>query len=339
VADLPAIAAVPPATTLFEQEHLTTATTPASLPTNAELIGSPQAATGIYALANVPFNLLCIPDATRAAAVNPNALDAGLTPSTIYSAAIALCDQRNAMLLIDPPPNVNSVATAIAWKSSGLGVTDPNAAAFFPRLELADALNGGNLRTFAPSGVVAGVYAKTDTASGVWKAPAGIAATLQGVQGMACALTDAGNGTLNTLGINCFRIFPASGPVLWGARTLASSGAAPSEWQYVPVRRTALFIEASIYAGTQWVVFEPNAEPLWGQVRLSIGIFMQSLFVEGAFQGATPQQAYFVKCDSETTTQADIDNGIVNIVVGFAPLEPAEFVVLQIQQLAGQGNS
>ncbi len=119
-------------------------------------------------------------------------------------------------------------------------------------------------------------------------------------------MSDAENGVLNPLGLNCFRTFPVYGPVLWG---------------------------------TQWVVFEPNDEPLWSAIRLNIGSFMQNLFIEGYFQGQTPDQAYFVKCDSETTTQTDIDNGVVNIVVGFAPLYPAEFVVIQIQQMTGQTSS
>ena len=104
------------------------------------------------------------------------------------------------------------------------------------------------------------------------------------------------------------------------------------------MRRLALYIEASLYQGTQWVVFEPNDEPLWSQIRLNVGTFMQNLFKQGAFQGSTPKSAYFVKCDSDTTTQADIDLGVVNILVGFAPLKPAEFVILQIQQIANQGG-
>jgi uncharacterized protein len=108
------------------------------------------------------------------------------------------------------------------------------------------------------------------------------------------------------------------------------------DYKYLPVRRLALYLEESLYRGTQWVVFEPNDEPLWSQIRLNVGAFMQTLFQQGAFQGTTPLQAYFVKCDSETTTQTDIDLGIVNIVVGFAPLKPAEFVVISIQQIAGQ---
>jgi uncharacterized protein len=109
-----------------------------------------------------------------------------------------------------------------------------------------------------------------------------------------------------------------------------------SEWKYLPVRRTALFLQESLYRGTQWVVFEPNDEPLWAQIRLNVGAFMHNLFRQGAFQGTTPREAYLVKCDRETTTQNDIDLGIVNVLVGFAPLKPAEFVFIRIQQIAGQ---
>jgi phage tail sheath protein FI len=153
---------------------------------------------------------------------------------------------------------------------------------------------------------------------------------------MVYKLTDPENGALNPLGLNCLRIFPIYGSIAWGARTLVGSDAEGNEWKYVPVRRTALFLEESLYRGTQWVVFEPNDEPLWAQIRLNIGAFMHGLFRQGAFQGQTPRDAYFVKCDKETTTQADINLGIVNILVGFAPLKPAEFVVIKIQQMAGQ---
>lgn len=307
------------------------------LPSTADIIGDPAAFTGLYALEKVDqFNLLCIPDATRAVAGNPSALDSTVDPNAIYSAAIALCDSKLAFLLLDCPPYVNTVAAAVDWKTSGLTVVDEDGAAFFPRLRLPDPLNNYNLRTFAPCGVVAGLYARTDTNRGVWKAPAGTEATLSGVQSLVYKLSDAENGVLNPLGLNCFRTFPVYGSVLWGARTLLGADAETSQWKYVPVRRVALFLEASLYQGTQWVVFEPNDEPLWSAIRLNIGAFMQNLFQQGYFQGQTPAEAYFVKCDSETTTQTDIDNGIVNIVVGFAPLQPAEFVIIQIQQMAGQ---
>jgi phage tail sheath protein FI len=318
----------------------TQATAPSGLPESNELIGDPAAFSGIYALNKVDlFNLLSIPEAARALPGDPNSSDPNINAVEIYSAAIALCDQRRAMLLIDSPPAVKTVAGAVDWKSNGIGVVDPNGAAFFPRLRLADAMNNGKLRTFAPSGVVAGVYANIDATRGVWKAPAGIEATLNGVQNMTYNLSDQENGALNPLGLNCFRTFPLYGPVLWGARTLVGADAMANQWKYVPVRRTALYLEESLYRGLKWVVFEPNDEPLWAAIRLNVEAFMDSLFKKQAFQGTTASQAYFVKCDSETTTQTDIDLGIVNILVGFAPLKPAEFVVIQIEQLAGQTGS
>jgi phage tail sheath protein FI len=154
--------------------------------------------------------------------------------------------------------------------------------------------------------------------------------------GAPTTLTDVENGKINPLGLNAIRALPVYGIVAWGARTLYGADVMANEWKYVPVRRTALYIEESLYRGTKWVVFEPNDEPLWAQIRLSVGAFMHNLFRQGAFQGSSPRQAYLVKCDSETTTQNDIDLGVVNILVGFAPLKPAEFVVIQITQLAGQ---
>jgi uncharacterized protein len=310
------------------------------LPGTNELIGDSASFSGIYALEKVDlFNLLSIPDASRAAPGNPSALDPAVDPNSVYAAAIALCDSRRAFLLVDALPTINTVPRAVDWITTALTVHDANGAAFFPRLRLPDPLNNFQLRTFAPSGVVAGLYARIDSTRGVFKAPAGTEATLSGVQALVYKLTDAENGVLNPLGLNCFRTFPVYGSVLWGARTLLGADAETSQWKYVPVRRVALFLEESLYRGTQWVVFEPNDEPLWSAIRLNVGAFMQDLFRKGFFQGQTPSQAYFVKCDSETTTQTDINLGVVNIVVGFAPLKPAEFVIIKIQQLAGQTAS
>jgi phage tail sheath protein FI len=307
------------------------------LPGTTQLVGDQLAFTGIYALLKVDlFNLLSIPDATRAAGGDPNSLDPNVDPNSIYGPAITLCEQSRAMLLVDAPPTVRDVAAAVDWKTVQLAVHSPNGAAYFPRLRLPDPANNYQLRTFAPSGVVAGLYARIDSTRGVWKAPAGTEATLTGVQAAVYKLSDPENGVLNPLGLDCFRIFPIYGPVAWGARTLVGSDAEGSQWKYVPVRRLALYIEESLYRGTKWAVFEPNDEPLWAQLRLNIGSFMHDLFRRGAFQGSTPSQAYLVKCDKDTTTQSDIDHGVVNILVGFAPLKPAEFVVIQIQQLAGQ---
>jgi hypothetical protein len=192
------------------------------------------------------------------------------------------------------------------------------------------------LRSFPPSGFVAGIYARTDVTRGVWKAPAGVDASLTGVSGVTVPLTDLENGTLNIRGINCIRNFAVYGTVAWGARTLRGNDEVGSEWKYVPIRRLALYLEESLYRGLKWVVFEPNDEPLWAQIRLNVGAFMHDLFRQGAFQGTSPRDAYFVKCDKDTTTQSDRNRGIVNILVGFAPLKPAEFVIIKIQQMAGQ---
>jgi phage tail sheath protein FI len=280
---------------------------------------------GIMALEKTDlFNILCLPPDTN-----------GDIPGNVLDQAGAYCLQRRAMLLVDPPAN---------WKDkdAALNGIDPlmtrikNAAVFFPQLMEEDPLNNGQLDTYVPCGAIAGVFARTDSQRGVWKAPAGTEATLAGVSQLSVTLTDAENGQLNPIGVNCLRAFPVIGRVVWGSRTLRGADLLADEWKYIPVRRTALFLEESLYRGTQWVVFEPNDEPLWAQIRLNVGAFMNSLFRQGAFQGKTPQEAYLVKCDKETTTQADIDRGIVNIVVGFAPLKPAEFVIITIQQLAGQ---
>ena len=211
----------------------------------------------------------------------------------------------------------------------------PYTAVYFPWLKMVDPTGiQPEAISVPPSGFVAGMYAKIDGTRGVWKAPAGTEANIGGASGLLKNVTDAEQDTLNDKGVNCIRAFPATGIVIWGSRTLSTR--AQPEWRYVPVRRTAIFLEVSIFNGIQWAVFEPNDEDLWASLRLNIGAFMIRLFRQGAFQGDTPSKAFFVKCDSETTTQADIDAGVVNVLVGFAPLKPAEFVVIKISQKAGQ---
>lgn len=286
--------------------------------------GKEGAKAGLYALENADlFNLLCVPPYLGDDVEQP-----------LITAATAYCEKRRAMMIVDPPSGWTSVASA----REGVGAlgTSKNAAVFFPRLKKPDALRENQLGTFAPSGAIAGIMARTDAQRGVWKAPAGLDATLNGVTGFSVPLTDDENGQLNPLGVNCLRAFPAAGRVVWGARTLQGNDQLASEWKYIPVRRLALYLEESLYRGTQWVVFEPNDEPLWAQIRLNVGAFMNNLFRQGAFQGTAAKDAYFVKCDKETTTQNDINQGIVNIIVGYAPLKPAEFVILKFQQIAGE---
>lgn len=287
---------------------------------------------GLFALEQADlFNLLCIP---------PYMNDNQDVDVALVSAASAYCEKRRAMLLVDAPSNWNDKTKAYEdfrdVTEDKVGTRSRNAALFFPRLKQPNPLRENRIEEFVPSGVVAGVIARTDAQRGVWKAPAGLDATLVGVPQLEIMLTDAENGDLNPLGINCLRAFPEVGRVIWGARTLRGADQLADEYKYIPVRRMALFIEESLYRGLKWVVFEPNDEPLWAQIRLNVGAFMHNLFRQGAFQGQTPRDAYFVKCDKDTTTQSDINLGIVNIHVGFAPLKPAEFVFIKLQQMAGQ---
>ncbi|HEY0169603.1 MAG TPA: phage tail sheath C-terminal domain-containing protein [Pyrinomonadaceae bacterium] len=307
------------------------------LSVSGDFTGSEADKTGLYALLKADlFNILCIP---------PDTQD-GDTPSAVYLEAGEFCADHRAMLIVDSPAlwSANRETAAATARTeftaphdlATMGTNARNAALYFPRVRKVNPLREDQVETFVPCGIVAGVWARTDVQRGVWKAPAGLDAALNGIQGLEVNLTDAENGMLNPLGINCLRSFPVNGRVVWGARTLRGADQLADEYKYVPVRRLALYIEESLYRGTQWVVFEPNDEPLWAQIRLNVGAFMQNLFRQGAFQGRTPREAFLVKCDRETTTQNDINLGIVNIVVGFAPLKPAEFVIIKIQQLAGQ---
>jgi phage tail sheath protein FI len=249
------------------------------------------------------------------------------------------------MLIVDPPlewanasPSSRVVSNAlVGLRSLGqVSAEAQNAALYFPRVVEASPNEKGRFHTVAPSGAVAGVIARTDDHRGVWNAPAGKDASLIGIQGLELDLTDDETGRLNKHGINCLRTFPMVGPVVWGARILCGADQFADEYQYVPIRRLALYIEESLYRGTQWAVFEPNGEQLWTQIRLAVGAFMHDLFRQGAFQGESPSEAYLVKCDAETTMQEDLSRGIVNIIVGFAPLKPAEFIFINIQHEAGQ---
>ncbi|WP_273652335.1 phage tail sheath family protein [Cellulomonas fimi] len=286
--------------------------------------GFQTAKRGLYALELADLvNIVVLPPPTPG----------GDLPDDVWAPALAYAVERRAFLVVDPPGALTTGDAPGFAASVGLtGTATRNAAFYFPRVRHADPLRNGAIDTFAPGGALAGVMARTDGSRGVWKAPAGLEAGLTGVVDLAVNLTNDENGTLNRVGVNALRAFREAGSVVWGARTVRGADALADDYKYVPVRRLALFLEESLYRGTQWVVFEPNDEPLWSQIRLSVGAFLQDLFRKGAFQGSTPRDAYFVKCDAETTTQYDIDRGIVNIQVGFAPLKPAEFVLISIQQ-------
>lgn len=304
---------------------------------------------GINALDNTDiFNILCIPPDTRSG-VDP--VSWGDTDPGVIGAAVTYAVGRRAIVLVDPPVTGNfSPVPAFVRPSDGAAVLTAlandipgdnarNAAMYFPRVLEVDPLVGNKIGSFSSSGILAGIMATIDGTRGVWKAPAGIEAGLGGIAGLALTITDAENGEINPIGINALRTFPIIGSVVWGARTLRGADVLTDDYKYLPVRRFALFLEESLVRGLKFAVFEPNDEQLWSQIRLNVGAFLNNLFRQGAFQGTTPRSAYFVKCDNETTTQNDINLGVVNVLVGFAPLKPAEFVVIKIQQIAGQINT
>jgi len=277
--------------------------------------------TGVHLLDAVPiFNLLAV----------PGEADPGLIAELqVY------CAGRKAFLIAD-----SAVDSTFATLQNGpdrrmTGANAINSAFYFPWLNALDAQQ--NLtRPFPPSGFVAGIYAATDAARGVWQAPAGITAPVTGALDPVLKLTDADSAILNPRAVNCIRLFPQFGNVIWGVRTLAGSDQAASDWTYVPVRRLALYIETSVHDGTKWATFEPNDAQLWSELNHSIGAFMQALFAQGAFKGQSAAETYFVQCDAQNNPPSGVDQGIVNIAIGFAPVRPAEFIIIQIQQIAGQ---
>jgi hypothetical protein len=281
---------------------------------------------GLYKLDEVDiFNILCVPGETN--------------PSTILGLQ-RFCRDRRAFLIVDCAES-DDFDDVKSGPGNITGDDAMNSAFYFPWVIAEDALNSKVPREFPPCGFVAGLYARTDAARGVWKAAAGTGAGLVGVTGTARdkTITDGQNGILNSKAVNCIRTFPRYGTVVWGARTLRGRDDLGSEWKYVPVRRTALFIEESVVRGLKWVVFEPNDEPLYAKIRMLVGEFLYGMYRQGAFQGLTPNEAYFVKCDRTTTSQSDIDSGIVNVVVGFAPLKPAEFVIIRLQQMTAKSRT
>jgi uncharacterized protein len=274
------------------------------------------------------FNLLVLP---------------GVTDSSVLSAASAFCQLKRAFLIMDPPPGGSPDGTTGTPIVTAFGSMpkSKNSALYFPYLQSNDPTTG-QVINIPPSGTVAGIFSEIDQNRGVWKAPAGLETLLTNVTNViqpSGIMTDQRQGVLNQAGINCIRNFTGVGPVVFGARTSVSANPSFQQWKYVPVRRMALFLEQTLYASLGWVVFEPNDEPLWNAIKSSIESFMLGLFRQGAFQGDSPSDAFQVKCDKQTTTQDDINNGIVNIVVAFAPLKPAEFVIIQIAQLAGQAQT
>lgn len=257
------------------------------------------------------------------------------------SAALSFCRAERAFLLVDSPPE----ATPGAWIASGppslgsIPALGEHGAIYYPRLQVFETRPGGRRLELdlAPAGAIAGVFARTDNTRGVWKAPAGRSAGIVGISGLTAPTSDDVSGQLNPVGMNVLRSFPGAGTVIWGARTLRGDDTLSSEFKYVPIRRLTDFIASSLYLGTAFAVFEPNDPTLWAQLRLAVTTFMRRLFEQGAFQqsaAGSESDSFFVTCDETVNPQAEIDLGRVNVVVGFAPLKPAEFVIVTITQMS-----
>ncbi len=294
------------------------------LPNASDLIGKRGLKSGLHALEGIAsVNLLVIADAARMTEKAAN---------TVATAALSFCENWRAIYIMDVPQGDAPRGTAKAvtqWVKDNPALRHRNAALYFPRLEIANPANPNDTILVAPSGSVAGVYARVDTARGVWKAPAGLDAQLHGVEDVEHDLTTRHMDQLIRHSVNPIKRIADEQICVWGART-AERGQSDPEWKYVPVHRMAMYIKDSIDQGIQWAVFEPNDEVLWAQHRLNVSSFMYTLWRAGAFAGSQSHEAYFVRCDRETTTQQDIDIGIVNLIVGFAPLKPAEFIILEI---------
>ncbi len=286
-------------------------------PRAADYSGDPENRTGLHALEGADlFNILCLP---------------GVEDARVISEALAYVAARRAFFILDLPGAIDTPVKAQGWLAANPLLRSRDAAAWFPRFRATDPISGA-VRDFPSSGAVAGIFARSDAARGVWKSPpAGEAGILDAI-GVAISLGEADARALQSGGLNTVRSFPSKGTVLWGARTLHGSDQNPDEYKYVPVRRLALFLEESIFRGTSWAVFEPNDEPLWKKMRASVDAFLRGLFLKGAFQGTTPREAYFVRCGRDTMSRNDIDNGRLIIEIGIAPVRPAEFVIIRIGQ-------
>jgi hypothetical protein len=264
----------------------------------------------------------------------------GVTDADVVRTALSFAERKRAFMIVDPP--LHASIGAAGGAASIIGVMEdlprsPNGAIYYPWLMASDPVSGQAV-PMPPSGFVAGVFARTDRQRGVWKAPAGIAATVRGTSGPVAhgQVNDVQAGALNQASVNALRSFSDRGTVVFGARTLAANVSADPHSRYVPAKRMALFIEQTLQANLHWAVFEPNDEALWSAIRTAVDSFMLSLFRQGAFAGDRPSQAFRVICDDSTTTPDDQARGIARIMVAFAPLKPAEFVVIKIAQRTGQ---
>ena len=252
----------------------------------------------------------------------------------VVDVLISHCENNKYRFLIVDSPRATGKYCARCCRATGSRWAAPRqyAAFYYPWIRVV-AGDGGVPKFVPPGGHVAGIYARSDTERGVFKAPAN--EVVRGALELEFEVTDGGQAILNPRGVNVIRAFPGRGRRVWGARTLSDN----TLWKYVSVRRLFIFLEASIFRGTQWVVFEPNNERLWARVKQTITEFLRTQFRAGALLGATEEEAFFVKVDRSTMTDDDIDNGRLIVVIGVAPVRPAEFVIFRIAQLTSSATS
>jgi phage tail sheath protein FI len=293
--------------------------------------GNERARTGIRGLVIADdVTMIAVPDLVTAARKDDGTIDLDLWKA-VQTALIAHCEgQANRVAILDAPPGMDPQQVQ-EWRSQAAMYDSPFAAMYYPWVKVANPIgtNGDRVVSVPPSGHLAGIWARTDEGRGVWKAPAN--EVVRGALDVDTKITDAEQSILNPIGVNCIRPFGTRGIRVWGARTLSSD----QSWKYLNVRRLFNMVETSIMRGTQWVVFEPNDEDLWQRVKRTISGFLTTLWRDGALAGATPEQAFFVKCDAETNPPESVDLGRLVVEVGIAPVKPAEFVIFRISQFAG----
>lgn len=293
-----------------------------------DYLGDPQVPSGLALLAQQgDFSLLCIP---------PDQRD-GALPQAVMAAAAAVCTQRCAMLILDPPPSWLAAAKAGLWSTLDprtlIDNDDARAAAiYFPRLERADVLQNGKAQAFPPCGAIAGVFAQSDATQGIWRAPAGVNLPFANVTGLEFQVSDQEQGQFAFTGVNALRSFTNFGPVIWGARTMRGSDQLQDSFKYIPVARLQGWMQRSIVASTRWVVFEVSSQAVWAGLNASIGSFLNSLVKQGAFTH------FQVLCDQTNNTPDDIVQGRINVDILYDPLMPAEFMLLHLCLQAAPGT-
>jgi hypothetical protein len=291
-----------------------------------DYVGDPADRTGFGGLEAIDqVTMLAVPDLM--AVYQKGAIDLDGVQA-VQQAMIAHCElMGDRVAILDAPPGLNAQQVR-EWRVDKAGYDSKYATLYWPWVKVQDPLTSQSVMV-PPSGHIAGIWARNDDTRGVHKAPAN--ETIRGALGLELQITKGEHDQLNPTGVNCIRAFPGRGIRVWGARTLSSDPA----WRYLNVRRLFNFVEESILEGTQWVVFEPNDLNLWQRVKRTLNAFLVRVWRDGALFGATPQEAFYVKCDAETNPPEVVEAGQLVVEIGIAPVKPAEFVVFRVAQFSG----